>query len=227
MINIKEKFDIHFDPLAKTIHQSLAIAALSLTLIISSLSFSLFINQTVKNTKNRLSAEQADYDTIKNDKGILKDYYPLFIKMNKAGLISAENRLNWVEVLQKSARQLKIKTLKYNISQQVTLEEIASVSTEVQEEEEEFFEDEEGGETTNRVPFNIYASKMSLELGMLHEGDFLKLIDLMKTNSKSFFIIRSCELHRTEEQLDYKQFSQNIMANCELLWLSIQGNNKE
>ena len=223
-MNLKQKFDLHFDPLVKTLHQSLWILFTTLILVGSSLTFSLLINQKVNQIKNKLSLEKSDYDTIKNDKGILLEYYPLFIEMNQAGLIRPENRLNWIETLQRSAQQLKIKTLKYHINKQSLLEDIAIMNSDFEDEEDLDELEEESLE--NSLPFNIYASKMSLELGMLHEGDFLKLISSMKAQSNSFFIVRSCHLSRTEEKLDFQQYSQNISANCELLWISIQGNNR-
>jgi hypothetical protein len=62
---------------------------------------------------------------------------------------------------------------------------------------------------------------MKLELSMLHEGDLLMLVDQLRAEQGSPFILRDCELTRVTAAKS-NSFVPNMLGKCEIDWLTLR-----
>jgi len=78
----------------------------------------------------------------------------------------------------------------------------------------------------SKLPFSIdqqlkiYETKLILTLGLLHEGDLLKLIETIEFQRLAgLFNLLKCEIRRVQEELDVKDVSKAYFnATCVLAW---------
>ncbi len=151
--------------------------------------------------KARFSSISQKYLAVDEDERIIRQYYPEFITLYKQGIAGREHRLNWIEALRASSERLKLAGLTYSISPQQKYSP---------------------GFNVNLGKFALYSSTMTLNTGMLHEGDLPRLIKDLNKHVKGIFTITECRFDRPGDILDENHDAINIKANCELEWLNIK-----
>ena len=144
------------------------------------------------------------YLALNEKKQILKIDYPRFIKFHDQGIIGQEQRLNWVETLKGAGARIKIPSLHYEINLRQPYTPEFTLST---------------------GPYQIYTSTMKLNVGMLHENDLVRLLQELDKNAAGLYSVKECSLKRMGEQLRHDPSSQNLSAECKLLWFTIDLSN--
>jgi hypothetical protein len=68
--------------------------------------------------------------------------------------------------------------------------------------------------------FKIYKREINLKLGVLHEGDVLKLIETIEFQKLAgIFNLQNCDIKRNRDDIDVKDVSKPYFsANCVLAW---------
>jgi hypothetical protein len=140
------------------------------------------------------------YSVLNEKRQILKLHYPRFVKFHDQGIIGQEQRLNWVETLKSAGAKLKIPSLRYEIDLRQPYTPDFSLSA---------------------GPYQIYTSTMRLDLGMLHEGDLVRLLQELDKNAAGLYSIKEYSLKRLGAQLKHDLNGQNLSAECRLLWYTI------
>ena len=141
------------------------------------------------------------YLAVDQEEKNIREFYPDYSKLYDEGIIGREHRLNWIEVLRNSGREIKMPSVDYQITSQT--------------------------EYDNQFPlsqgnYKIYVSSMDLNLQLLHEGDLLQLMDNLNQQAKGLFSIRSCELIRKSDIIKRSTTTNNIDAKCKLDWFNIK-----
>lgn len=131
---------------------------------------------------------------------IIANYLSEFYRYQKAGIIGRENRISWIQAARDSADQLGITSMSYSVGQQ-----------------EPFVPDylfQEGSYVLN-------ISKMDLSWLLLHENDFVSVLDSIRDNGKGVYHVRECELRRMTSVITLDPEATNIATECQLNWLSV------
>ena len=184
-----------------------SIILLVVAVIISAGAF--FGSYQFANSKNKIhKREQAKYLTARNqyhtldeEEGLIAIYLPRYVALENAGIIGREKRLDWIESLRQSAKQSQVAKMQYGISAQKLFE--------------------------TKIPldlgdYKIYASTMSLNLDLLHEGDLFTLLENLSSSVSSLYGLSECDLKRKGSEIRNEVDAVNLNARCDLNFLTIR-----
>ena len=146
-----------------------------------------------------LQAEQRLRTSGQEKETIIK-YLPEYQRLIEIGFIGQEKRLEWVDGLRRIHKEHKL----FNISYSINPQEPYSLAI-----------------LPNLGAFALNRSVMKVELNMLHEGDLLTLIEGLRADQPSPFILRRCEITRLTSA-NPNSFVPNMLAACELDWLTLR-----
>ncbi len=141
------------------------------------------------------------YLAVDEEEKLIKKYYPRFVELYNGGIIGKEQRLNWLEVLGKSGDELKLPSLSYKVdSQTVFVPEF----------------------TAKLGKYKLYSSNMTLEMQLLHEGDLLRLFNLLNQKAMGKYNLKDCSMLKTGKEIDTKSSKSNITVKCTVDWFTIK-----
>lgn len=170
--------------------------------VIVSVSFNHNQQAVISKLESDLTAAKRNYENARRDKALYRQYVETYIDYSERGIIGAEQRLNWIEEIQEINKQLKLPSLKYEISPQ-TIAEIPGV----------------------QLPGNISvrSSTMLLSAGLLHEGDGLFILQTLRREAGGFYALRECKMNSKlpEGRLDYRPNTAYVDMECKLDWYTI------
>lgn len=186
------------------IKKSAVIAGVCLTVSIvllgSSLAFNLNAKTLYKQQKDVRDAMQDEGRVLKDDIRLAVTYSRPFAALVKKGVVGEERRLNWVEALREISAVLQLSKSNYRI------EPKKMVSPDY---------------IDNSGSFSLYASKMNLQLSLLHEADLLSVISALDRKAFGIFHVESCEFERKQEDFLSSGTSDNLSAECQLAWYTL------
>lgn len=182
-----------------------ALLGLGVALVIALLLIE-FSRQLAEKASAALSAEQSRLAQARSrlqssdmEKQNIIKYLPIYQRLITQGFVGEEKREDWIEALRLIQANNKLFGIKYRISKQ---------------------ENYTPNFTVNRGQFALHRSVMKLQLPMLHEGDLLLLLQALKQEQSSMFMVRDCEIKRLNPIPQIK-LSPNSQAECSLDWLTI------
>jgi len=135
---------------------------------------------------------------VSNEELEIKQKSALFQDLRERGVIGAENRLDWVELLREVRDRQKLYAVDYEISPQQKLEGSA------------------GG-------YEFQSSNMRLALHLLHEEDLLRALTDLRRNARALLLPRDCVLTRLPRGTGETRGPQaQLKADCSLQWVTIR-----
>lgn len=146
----------------------------------------------------RTSSQQ--YLAVDEEERIIEEFYPVFARMVRDGLLGEERRLSWLETLREAGSAIDIPELSYKLDAQREAEPLPGLTL---------------GE------FSVYVSPMSLNLGLLHEGDLVRLLDALEREAHGLYSVRRCDMRLREGALTADPDTPNVRADCVLEWLTL------
>lgn len=153
---------------------------------------------TANHARFRVASQQ--YLAVDEEERIIEEFYPLFVRLHRDGLLGGERRLSWLESLRTAGARLQIPEIGYKLEAQ--------------------------RETRPETPlalgeFGLYMSPMSLNLGLLHEGDLVRLLDALERDAFGLYSVRRCDFRMHDGALTLDPAAPNIKADCVLEWLTL------
>ena len=137
---------------------------------------------------------------------ILVQHEETFKKLKDNFVIGDENRLSWVEVVQKVADSRKIASVKYDIASQVLLDKNVLGS--------------------EYAGIDVFKSVMSLEMKFIHEGDLFVMLNALRKEAKGLVAVDKCEVELINKDVNDGIIGQNktdnMRAYCELSWYTLK-----
>lgn len=137
---------------------------------------------------------------------ILVQHEETFKKLKNNFVIGDENRLSWVEVVQKVADSRKIASVKYDIASQVLLDKSVLGS--------------------EYAGIDVFKSVMSLEMKFIHEGDLFVMLNALRKEAKGLVAVDKCEVELINKDVNDGIIGQdktdNMRAYCELSWYTLK-----
>ena len=145
-------------------------------------------------------------DEANRDNRILVQHEDTFKKLVDNAVIGNENRLSWVEVVQKYADTRRIPSVKYSIASQVMLDK-KMLDKEYQN-------------------IDVYRSVMSLDMKILHEGDLFGMMESLRNEAKGLVAVDKCDLELINKDIAdgniLADARHNLTAYCELSWYTLK-----
>lgn len=145
-------------------------------------------------------------DEANKNNQILVQHEDTFKKLKNNYVIGDENRLSWVEVVQKVADSRRISSVKYDIASQVLLDK----------------------NTLDKkyAGIDVYKSVMSLEMKFIHEGDLFVMLNALREEAKGLVAVDKCDVELINKDINDGLIGQdvtdNMRAYCELSWYTLK-----
>jgi hypothetical protein len=183
-----------------------AVGVLAISVLISAiiLGASYYFREEMKTEFNRHEVRFKDvsrkYLAVDEEERIVKTSYPRFVDLYNHGIIGHESRLSWVETLNRAGERIRLPELRYKVaSREAYLPEFPVVTG----------------------TYQIYASTMELEAGLLHEGDFVALTEILDREADGLYSISKCTFKRSLPEISMDADKTNVFTKCDLEWFSI------
>lgn len=126
----------------------------------------------------------------------LKNRLQALQRMQENGLLGDEKRLDWMEQLRNTQRELRLPGMKYEFAMQAPL-----------------------NGTAPKTPA-WFSSPLRLQLRLLHEGDLLNFLDRIQREAQALVIVRSCKLSPLPATTERRDNAAPLAAECEMDWLT-------
>lgn len=155
--------------------------------------------QALELQNGKLSQAQQAYLAVADERAAVAKYLPLYRQLVQQGFVGEEQRVEWIDELRDISRQHHLFGINYEIGTQ------------------QAFKTQTG---TNPNIFLAHRTVMRIGLSLLHEVDLLTVLNVLRTNHDASFMVRSCEIKHVSG-VEKNQFSPQLVANCEIDWLTI------
>lgn len=142
------------------------------------------------------------YLAVDEEEKQIKKYYPRFLELYHGGIIGHEERLNWIEVLRDAGERLRIPSLSYEIRSQAV--HAPSFPLDLGR-------------------YQLFSSQMTLSLQSLHEGDLLRVLQLLDAKAQGLYSMQSCRMNKVTQAVDTGSAdTANVSIQCVLNWFTIK-----
>lgn len=148
---------------------------------------------TATATKNQIEQRLRQ---VRTEELEIKERTQLLQKLRDSGIVGEEKRLDWMEMLRDTQRELRLPGMNYEFGAQTSLDN--------------------GSDPT----YAWFSSPMRLQLRLLHEEDMLNFLARVQKDAKALVIVRSCNLAPLPRQGDGRETVAQLGAECELQWLT-------
>jgi len=169
--------------------------------LVGSYQFANSKNKIHKREQARYLSARTQYHTLDEEEGLIAIYLPRYVALENAGIIGREKRLDWIESLRQSAKQSQVAKMQYDISAQKLFE--TKIPLDVGD-------------------YKIYASTMSLNIDLLHEGDLFTLLDNLNSSLTGLYGLSACDLKRKGSEISNEVDAVNLSAHCDVNFLTIR-----
>lgn len=150
---------------------------------------------------NALENARMQYQRSGEEKESILRYKPAYEQLRAEGFVGAERRIAWLEALHNVDRAIGLFGVQYQIEAQQAYD---------------------GGPEFANLSNRLRSSKMTLDFGVTHEGDLLRLLEALKAQRVGLFSIRSCSLDPVGRDIAPEPKRPNLRAKCDIRWLTIQ-----
>ncbi|MDH5473436.1 MAG: hypothetical protein OEY61_11320 [Gammaproteobacteria bacterium] len=138
-------------------------------------------------------------------KKTVEEFKKRYEKLKVLEITETENRLNWIDLIESTARNKGIPYVKYKISKQEPSSDLAL--------------------TSKYKGIDVFQSQMQLEMNILHEGDVYELMQALDKQALGIFDISSCNIKRKKiDNLSVVESGtdRNFSAVCVLNWYTMK-----
>lgn len=145
---------------------------------------------------------QEDYAALVHRRRIVDRYHRRYQQFSALGFVGMESRLDWIETLRRSSRELTLPRVSYIIEPQ--LNATAPVESIL------------AGDNVS-----IHVSRMDLEMSLIHELDLLRFVDELQRKAPGLIKVDRCELVWQADPQQPLTADANIAASCLLAIYSV------
>ena len=150
--------------------------------------------------KASLASARSRYRAIDDQRRLIETWLPPFGALQAAGVVGEERRLAWIETLRASAARARLPSLRYRIERRTAYETAPFPDTTV---------------------YRPFSTVVRLEAGLLHEGDFERLIHGIESRGAGLHRIDRCHVRRAGPRFAMRPGAVNLVAECDLRWITL------
>ncbi len=193
--------------LQKNIIILIVVSLLSYALYYFVTSYSERVSGNYAKEQKAFTAAEKKYRLAEKNRTLYKQYLSSYREFYEKGLIGEEQRLSWIEELEALNKRMALPKLSYSINptQEIKLPHIKNRNRNIQ----------------------VNVSEMKVQAGLLHEGDFLTILDSLKENANGFYSLKKCSI-KSKFDKKIKQYSPRspyVDVDCDLDWLTVKVEN--
>ena len=145
-------------------------------------------------------------DDANRNNQILVQHEDTFKRLQGESIIGEENRLSWVEVVQKVADSRGIASVRYDIASRVLVDKSQL---------EKRYKD-----------IDVFKSTMSIEMKFIHEGDLFVMLNALRDEAKGLMTVDKCDVELINKEVNEGVIGQdttdNMRAYCEISWYTLK-----
>lgn len=177
-----------------------AVLAFALAAIGAAHQFKARMQRTYATLQAQVGKAHAQLARTQEERKTMNDYYEEYQRLVARGVIGEEQRLDWIEAIDRLRGRQRLFGARYTISPQHPFQPEIPLP---------------GG------PIDLLASDMRLQLTLLHEGELARFFEALREEAKGLFLLRGCQVRRiaTSATLD---FGPQLEADCQLTWISLK-----
>lgn len=133
---------------------------------------------------------------VRTEEQEIRERTQLLQQLQNSGITGDEKRLDWMEMLRETQRELRIPGMSYEFGAQTSLDK--------------------GEDAT----YTWFSSPLVLKLRLLHEEDLLNFLARVEKNARALVIVRSCKLAPLPGQANSREVMAQLSAECDMQWLT-------
>lgn len=133
---------------------------------------------------------------VRTEEQEIRERTQLLQQLQNSGITGDEKRLDWMEMLRETQRELRIPGMSYEFGAQTSLDK--------------------GEDAT----YTWFSSPLLLKLRLLHEEDLLNFLARVEKNARALVIVRSCKLVPLPSQANGREVMAQLSAECDMQWLT-------
>lgn len=156
--------------------------------------------KVVKNLHLNLKKTRNEFRTLDDEREMIATYLPRYEELEALGVIGREYRLNWIESLREASQRMKLPDLSYAIETQASYVAEFPLETDV---------------------YQLYASNMNLDVGLLHGEDLVALLRDLDARAKGLYSVSRCHLVRRRDTPGSPK-EVHLQSTCQLRWFTIK-----
>lgn len=137
---------------------------------------------------------------VTTERGNITKFSPKYQDLLVHGIVGEEQRLDWVEGIERIRERRQIFGMRYVISPQKNFASAPHLTAQ---------------------NFELKASDMALELNLLHEGNLLGFLDDLRREVVGFHLVDHCKVDRVPDTVEMR-YAPQLKAECLLNWLTLK-----
>ena len=164
-----------------------------------------FSNQWTESTGLTLERERSVLNGIRQkstqadqEKQLIQRYREAYEALQKSGTVGPEQRVNWLDALRNASQAARTLGVDYQLSQQTA----SPIKLET-------------------GAYKLQQSTMKLRIKLLHEGDLMNFLQALDAERPGLYLLQSCNLTRGSSGAFSVRYEPKLMAECDLIWLSL------
>ena len=164
-----------------------------------------FSKQWADNTRQTLERELIVLNGIRHkstqadqEKQLIQRYREAYEALQKSGTVGPEQRVNWLDALRRASQAARTLGVDYQLSPQTP----SPIKLET-------------------GAYKLQQSTMKLRIKLLHEGDLPHFFQALDAEQPGLYLLQSCNLTRGAGGAFSVRYEPKLMAECDLIWLSL------
>lgn len=140
---------------------------------------------------------RSQFTQVEQEKRDIALFQPIYRQLLARRLVGAENRLDWLDTLRRMQEQYRLPPISYDIAPRQPV--VVSPAMDLGR-------------------YRLYATRMRLQMDLLHEGDLLALLSALRTQGHS--TVQDCTLKRPASAPN-TPLAPTVTAACTLNWVTL------
>jgi len=129
----------------------------------------------------------------------VKQKLDVYQRLRELHILGEEQRLEWADAVTRIRKERELLDLRYRVDRQ---QQLFSAT----------------GKPAN---VDFYASRMSVDLALLHEEDLLRFLSDLRDSGNAFYSVRRCAVERTGQAATGVSIAPRLRASCEIDLITI------
>lgn len=138
--------------------------------------------------------------SIAQDERAMTERMDVYRKLAEMNILGAERRLDWTESIARIRERRRLPELRYEIAPRRSLQSMPGAPGRVES----------------------FASRMQLELGLLHEGDLLGFLRDLRASGNAYYAVNHCAIARAAAVRPAAMLAPRLRAACEIDLITFQ-----
>ena len=166
-----------------------------------------YAQQSLKGAQHQLAAAQSEHKQnaarlarIAEEEREVRQKLDVYRRLQTLHILGEERRLEWADAIKRIRADRELLDLRYRVERQTLLHSAAAKPGTV----------------------DFYASTMTVDLSLLHEGDLLRFLADLRRSGNAYYSVKKCSLSRTGAAPTGATIVPRLHAQCQIDLVTIQ-----